>query len=53
MDVKITYKQMSYLRSLLHKDNPHKFSIDEENRKLLLAKLLKLEKKYAAGLIVK
>lgn len=51
MIVEITYQQMSYIRSLLHKDNPHEFSIDEENRKILLAKFLQLEKDYAAGLI--
>ena len=51
MIVELTYQQMSYIRSLLHKDNPHMDSIDEENRKLLLAKLLQLEKDYANGLI--
>ena len=49
MIIEITYKQMSYLRSLLQKDNPHEFSIDEESRKILLAKLLQLEKDCAAG----
>ncbi len=51
MEVELTYQQMSYLRSLLHKDNPHEFSMDGKIRKLLLAKLLQLEKDYAAGLI--
>lgn len=51
MKVEITYQQMSYIRSLLHKDNPHEFSIDEEVRKILLAKLLRLEKKHTADLI--
>jgi len=50
MTIEVTYQEMSYIRSLLHRDNPQSDSIDRDLRKVLLAKLLRLEKSYVAKL---
>ena len=47
MKVELTYQQMSYLRSLLHKDYSYEYNNDEETRRILLAKFLQLEKNYS------